>query len=359
MLGMVRPFRTRLSLGGYDFVSVAALKPIAWEVQGRNPDLIYWKEGNWDQAWAWGWKGADRFLIAKAGINSRIDLCKDPVIPDPIIPDNDPVLFRKFAELNYNDEREILKFANQYGRLVNHSSLYCAEDADLVDIDNVQTGFISGERFAVFHVESLSQWSTCIENVREAILIYDAIQNSNNETLQEHFGRPRFHTAEDVEGRHYHLFNRQDSNGNFPYELVYSDKANPIDVAKDWLWNTINRNMNAMRISIVPDPRTGVPTTEFAADSLLDAIWYQLHRAVVGQKQYRSCKCCGSHFEVSRDTTGKSKRRKFCKDACRAKFARDQKATALSMRADGHAVQDIARHLKKDIAVVRRMLAER
>jgi hypothetical protein len=67
--------------------------------------------------------------------------------------------------------------------------------------------------------------------------------------------------------------------------------------------------------------------------------------------QYRSCKACGSWFELSPGVVRKS--RLFCSDACKSMDYRDKQNQARQLYADKKTFRQIARELGSEVAVVK------
>jgi hypothetical protein len=90
---------------------------------------------------------------------------------------------------------------------------------------------------------------------------------------------------------------------------------------------------------------------------LLDAMHFQLGRALLGDKGYRKCEACGRWFEPGAGPNKRSDRR-ICSDSCRVALYRRRKARARELRAAGWTAKRIARELGAELSKVHKWLSK-
>jgi hypothetical protein len=92
------------------------------------------------------------------------------------------------------------------------------------------------------------------------------------------------------------------------------------------LLTRVTLRLNAIAVALIWNPVEGEPILQLRPQSLLDALWLQLARAITGNREYRQCanpKCC-KWFEVT------GERRIYCPDrpSCKVEAWRERKRPA-------------------------------
>jgi hypothetical protein len=230
-----------------------------------------------------------------------------------------PALFKIFADLPPDDRGAILEFANQYGRLG-------------VGTDSARPP--SGDDpFPGVPGESLGNWADAIRSVRAAVEAWDAVvagdADAAEATVRPHRGQ----------------LSRAD--GTAPPQDVF-DEANLI--LERWVNGGLNRLGNSSEPGVIVRFWGGRSPAEsgwkITPLSLLGAMWLQLGDAIAEGKEFRRCRMCDSWFFVPEG--GRTARRVFCSDTCKAKDYRQRRDRAAELKAAGKGVGEIERTLSAE-----------
>lgn len=119
------------------------------------------------------------------------------------------------------------------------------------------------------------------------------------------------------------------------------------------VFDTVNRRLTGDRIRVAFEKRDRTPggwAMHTYPTNLLAALWLQLGRAVIEDKQFASCRTCGRWFEVAPPVTRKS--RNFCRESCRSRAYRSRIAEAHRMRQAGKSIREIADALESSVPTV-------
>ena len=92
--------------------------------------------------------------------------------------------------------------------------------------------------------------------------------------------------------------------------------------------------------------------------TLLAAMWLQLALAVAGDKDFRKCKYCHGHIEISTAASGFRTNREFCSDSCKTNDYRKRKRTAIRLFWAKESVSVIRKKVDTPLATVRKWIAE-
>jgi len=97
----------------------------------------------------------------------------------------------------------------------------------------------------------------------------------------------------------------------------------------------------------------------YAPETLIGAMWLQFALAISAPKEFRSCRTCGSPFEVSREpTTGRRVDSVFCSDRCKSRDYRARRRQARMLVAEGMSVREVATRVGARVAAVQRWIAQ-
>jgi hypothetical protein len=90
-------------------------------------------------------------------------------------------------------------------------------------------------------------------------------------------------------------------------------------------------------------------------DSLMAAMAWQFLQAVAGDKHFKSCRVCGTWYEVraGRGQGARRADRDTCSDACRVRAYRERQTQARQMHAKGKTFRQIAAALGSDVPTVK------
>ncbi|MHB1424799.1 MAG: hypothetical protein ACYC3I_16635 [Gemmataceae bacterium] len=280
-------------------------------------------------------------------------------------------LFRIFSEVELSREA-ILAFANGYGFL-----------------GLPRQGFLDHPWPPAFETaESLYDWASEIEKMRQAVEVWDLLRDNDKAGLRRLFrwghrqsiapddwgSRPR--QANKVNsGPYWWFYNSHPGKKKpnidpdraiaWPGETTDSmlavpglcEKGDIMTPARLFLTKWLNRSLEGVASPTMKyDKKSRRLNLHIVPKTLLAAMWLQLARAIDTDKTYRRCKACPRWFEVS---AGNSRAdRLFCSDACKSRDYRTKKLEALRLRGEHKKVHQIAQILGTTPDLVKKWLHE-
>jgi hypothetical protein len=288
------------------------------------------------------WRG-DR-LILKAGANGQARLV-------PYTPPKD--LFFTLAQLP-SDQDAILDFADRFGAL---GLRYRRNRNPELD-----------------HIETLGEWREAIDTLKQALTLWKALRDGDQETLRTlikwdrqgagvvydtHADTPfgamsegTRRTSAIIASKHIH-----------PDLLAAMAPGDAVAPARAYLTRLVNENA----IDLVrPQLRLSRELDRFefrtVAYGVLGAAWLQLAESIDDDARYRQCANprCGEWMVISREhPQGKRPTRRTCSDACRVMLTYLRELEAVEMKREGMTVTAIAKKLDADPAAIKRWIQKR
>jgi hypothetical protein len=268
-----------------------------------------------------------------------------------------PGLFRIFADTLPTQEG-ILEFASKYGFLTRDNSTYqpgCDRSTAQGKIELPREASNSGEP-AIGEGEPFTLWIAEIQSMHEAVVIWDAIQELDGETLSEHitwkedgvYYQGKSPNSEPISTRSFR-----------PEFLQWFRRGNLFEPAILWLAGRLNARIESGKIQSMfqwspekPDQLHLV----YIPDNLIEAMWLQFTLAVDESKDYRQCLQCGTWFELSPAKARTN--RLFCSGACRSRNYREKKLRAQELASEGVDIEQIAAELGTDVETARGWIAK-
>jgi hypothetical protein len=235
-------------------------------------------------------------------------------------PFREPALFRIFADLD-GSQGAILAFCNQFGGL--HSYL----DPGV----------------------GLKECRRAIDNMRQAITIWDAIQSGDADAIAT-CCEP-FTKDPDTIGAMAYMASQQEELAAMEHHLSTPAERFLARIVQDKF-----RHADLRGIHFLPRPG-GLMELVLPIQCLWDAMWLQLALSIVERKEYRRCEHCGRPFLLSPEENRADRR--YHNNSCRVKAYRLRKAKAIKMRAGGAAIRTIVKELDSDIETVKKWLGEK
>jgi len=208
-------------------------------------------------------------------------------------------LFRIFASIDHRNTSEIEDFANSWGPLIQP--------------------FIFGE--------PLSFWQDQIAYLKRCVWLLDAVKSEKVLVEDPLINLEKFLNSEEKSKRKLEEINSKPG----PKTLHWS----PLPLKRrawNYLQNLINEQVGQHGLTCqvsanFTDRFDPLPMTlNLYPENLISALWFQIARAVSGEKDYKCCLECGKPFEISLDPEGFRKNRMYCSDACRQKAYRRRKS---------------------------------
>jgi hypothetical protein len=216
-----------------------------------------------------------------------------------------PALFREFIALQPTDSDAVLAFANRYGML-----------------GEKEWGNFAG----IFEPATL--WDLAIRELRFAVEIHDDIRTGNRQALAHAFqwGRPGDRDPECWFVRSCFATDPQDPHAWIEVHgrrQVFEPTADIGLVAQDYLVAQIDTQVQKRAVVRFVTEEPG-RAFQLSASTLYGLMWLQFARSVVGGKEYRNCRECGTPFEYETEDSRK-KKRVFCSNECKLKDYRKRK----------------------------------
>lgn len=259
-------------------------------------------------------------------------------------------LFKTFAETEPS-EAGILAFARRFGYLLDEGK------QDVVRIARDSEGSY------VAYAEPLSLWQTQIRLMNIAMTLWDAAESGSVKPLRERFvielERLEVRPGEVVPGpgRVVHYVDGGIQGPEMYLDPEAESLLNPFDwgrLARLYVQYLVNKAMEEhVAPKVLYTPNIDKWVLRLRPANLLGAMWLQLALAIDGEKRYRSCRECGTWFELDPKVNRTSKF--YCSNACRTKALRERQAEALRLyKVEGMPVDQIAQRLESDADTVMR-----
>jgi len=226
-------------------------------------------------------------------------------------------LFLRFAGLNPASRRAMLQFANEYGLLMRG-----APPENWIEVEGQKVGhgepllFWSQQIRALGHAVAL--WMATSADPPDTALLGRFIRWKESEGVMWDAGLPG-ESGKPALGRRW--IAARDTNPELlesftPGDLVKPAVAQLQHLTNERLEGTRPRllwNTSRTRLSLYQSPK-----------DLISAMWFQLARAVDGNREYVRCSECRNYFEVGSADGGRRDKR-YCGNACRARAWRKAK----------------------------------
>ena len=141
-------------------------------------------------------------------------------------------------------------------------------------------------------------------------------------------------------------------------------RSSPLVVVDSWLDKMLDAHLNGVGYfgaHFGRDPRSKERCVTLTPSHLKAMVWLQFARSVITKKDlttdFRRCKDaeCNRWFFLSPKERA---RRVFCSDVCRTRHFRNRKAEAVTLKAAGKSVPQIAAQLEADVSTVKKWLQE-
>jgi hypothetical protein len=285
-----------------------------------------------------------------------------------------PALFRTFAEVEHSEDG-LQAFADEYGCLWldpvvdkrTHSLSRFSERRD----DPLATA----ARMAPFNTypagrfSDLDQWDQAARAMREALRLWEQLTSP---TPDEDFLRACFHWLGAPGIPPVVIWKLDFHAGPFPKESPDDELAGSVLTVANHHGDVIGVAWELLRLAInsrlfgrvlpqlvwTEDRERERPALQFAPVNLYGCLWFQLARAIDGDRNYYRCKMCGKWGELKRGKgegkgAGNRSTRQYCSSACRVKAHLERQAEARRLHAGGMKFRNIARQLGTDVATVK------
>jgi hypothetical protein len=230
-------------------------------------------------------------------------------------------LFKMFSEISPGDRAASVAFANRYGVLGRARPPHQ----------------VHGSR-AVSHGGDLaSDWDVWPYHFKTTINVWDQVRRRDVEGLANLFRwEPGGETGRGAAAWVFDTHREQTSRPplamraqifSFSTDRRLTEGADLIDVARSFLFQTVQDNVSLSETKLPFGPEAGSGRVRFSASpsDLVSAMWFQFGFALGEGQQFRKCKCagCPEWFRVS--DNGLKAKRLFCTDSCKMKDYRQHK----------------------------------
>lgn len=253
-------------------------------------------------------------------------------------------LFLLFAHLDPTREG-IQQFANQYGLL----GLSANEQ-----VNERETSSQPASRKG----ESLGEWRQQVEEMKDVVTLWDALQENDRQALGFHLHReatkPHFEQSPSTDGKEttYTVYFTSFCNWNMADD--------PVLPAANLVAKLVNKHLEPVKHSLQlrPDPKLGEDSLKlaprFMPKTLYQAIWIQLAAAIAEGRSLKKCVECTRWFAVN--PKAPQTKLEFCSDACRVRAYRKRQDLARQMAAAGKSFAVIAEKIGSDVDVIERWI---
>jgi hypothetical protein len=279
-------------------------------------------------------------------------------------PLDESMLFMVFAQIpldvDEGQQREAMqRFACEYGLL----------GIGAGDWDRPGWGQSTGEGVAT-RAESFRDWQREVEGMRRAVDLWTHTRDRDANALAQYIRWHQSQSASTSQGQvqlpagWYYL--EQTGKPGGPISVPIEPGKQPF--AKDDIFapasfvlaNLVDhRTRQYTAVALHYDRAAGGLRIKIIAQKLLGALWLQLAQAIDGNRQPRACRDCGKWFEISAEEDGRSARRLFCSEACKARDYRRRRDSARQMNAEGKSPKRIAQELDTNLETVKKWIAKR
>ena len=277
-----------------------------------------------------------------------------------------PALFQVFAKLRL-DPQELVAFANQYGRLIEDTIQTSPVDRGHPPFRDEAHKLDYGKRQpAQFYPETYDLWCEQIVAMRQAVDVWECVQEADEETLAKHLT-----WWQEPNGAYKATYNSHPQVGpkeepDYPdrrtHGIIFTKTADEMvnqglnlgDLtfpAREQLRRVINQHFEGL---VMPQSIWSADHTRIVLGlvpkNLLGALWLQFAEAVASDKIYRLCKECSKQYEVNESERAV---RHYCSNKCRSKAYRERQNEARKKHAAGQSFEDIARELDSDVKTIK------
>lgn len=305
-------------LADFDWPVASAYKAVAMTVDDDPDDLDTTRVGPVEPRLARPGERHSIDAIAEAGPEVRR---YHPFSPDHAF------LFRRFASFDGSMD-SALKFASVYGLLgVRETGRF--EDPSL----RVRAQF--GNKADVVHEivaarrVHVSNWKRCAAVMREALELYDQVSKNTASDLRKWMEQSP-------------VWARNTQRLSDPRLLLERDVTEAAwFVIAEILTQQLQGHTGPVVRMTEPHSR---PRLSHEPQDLLGAMWLQFAHDVTKERPAKTCKHCDRLFEISKEPTGARTRSdaEFCSHPCKSADYRRRRKQALTMRASGATLRNIA-----------------
>jgi hypothetical protein len=228
-------------------------------------------------------------------------------------------LFRTFAGLA-PDPAALLGFANRYG--------------------NLGSGW-----------DTLGFWKEGIRRLNALVATWDALLAEDWAALRTRFAKlpPALFQALAQSGTEAKRAGRSEL-VNAAVHLLYREVGGRLF---GWTFGAWSRQQTP---PVVWHPDAKQPVLKLTPPSLMDAIYLQFARAILGNKSYQTCQACGRWFELAPGVNRAD--RQTCSPYCRVKLYRLRQRRACDLHEQGWTVKRISKELGSTVLTVKKWLSQ-
>ena len=241
-------------------------------------------------------------------------------------------LFRTFADLEATPAA-ILDFANRYGHPSYRDGR--SERGQRAAVPPYDAG-------AIF--DDLAGWREMIGRIKGLVAVWDALCQTDWRRLRTLLGRyphRRFHLPTGAShgeraGAAVTLLFHEVGMMTFGSLLGLTDRSD----AEYVQWH---EHSKGVLLKLIPQ-------------SLWHAMYLQFAWAILGNKTYQRCDCCGKWFEIAPSVNRAD--RQTCSDSCRVKLYRQRQQRARELHGQGWSVKRISNELGSDTSKIEKWLSQ-
>jgi len=288
-------------------------------------------------------------------------------------PLDDPALFLNFADLDYRDRDEVLRFANRYGMLGVDEE---GRPRPLPDVtaEHSGSGKSDAATLGAWFPETYRGWAAAIFQMRVAVTVWKCLKVKDVGGLSAYLkymvdpdaggvpaefrGRFAGWSFDTARGRSQNDARFPDrirfhiSPIHMPQLVQHADRLHDRDIfypAHVALWKLANpmveKCVSPRFVYVERENRLAMMVIPVR---LIGALWLQFMQAVDGNTECKQCRECKVWYSISPEGGGRTKRREFCGNVCKNRDYRRRRDRALELAASLKTPAKIAAQLKEE-----------
>ena len=266
----------------------------------------------------------------------------------------DPDLFLKFANIDPDQDGQILEFANSYG-LLDSRELLASQPRQ----KEVKPKGVIGEL--------RSRWQEHLHEMKAAVSLWEALRKEDMKVLSQcvtwrGIDRVDYRWPPSADlmtpwSTHVTIASKQ-----MNPDLLNRFRPGDVEIpARLYLQEVINKHLAKL---VAPRLLWTIPDRKkmglfIVPGSLIGCLWLQLAGAIAEVRKFRTCEGCGKPMLVASEGSGFRTNRRTCSDACRTRLYARRKLEARRLRSEKLPLQQIAKRLGAGVEQVKRWIAER
>lgn len=229
-------------------------------------------------------------------------------------------LYSKFAALDENDTRQIIRFVNKYGLLglyyFGYDRIEYMGSCEYESLDS----FVDEDQFFIdfSYRELVSDFKTEVVKMRDLIKIYQWIKEDKTLMLRDYFFT-HYGPQETIPPSSIEVGGSDKKWLNFFKNKARKDYV--IGFSKNHIINQLSDYLPHVNPITAPGDDNSLFEQRYTCPTLHIALYFQFYKEITAGVTYETCKECNNYFPLSRE------KKEICGDTCsNRRFARHSRA---------------------------------